>query len=80
MKVVEVQFTPWGRIYDFNAGEAVLEADDFVIVKTELGVEMGKVVGKKELGEKDIAEAKLEIKPIFRKANTADLAKFKEKD
>jgi cell fate regulator YaaT (PSP1 superfamily) len=80
MKVVEVQFTPWGRIYDFDAGEAALGVDDFVVVKTELGVEMGKVVGKKELGEKDLAEAKLEIKPIFRKANTADLAKFKEKD
>lgn len=80
MKVVEIQFTPWGRIYDFDSGESNSEVNDFVIVKTELGVEMGKVVGIKELDEKEISEAKIEIKPIFRKANTADTIKFKEKE
>ncbi len=80
MKIAEIQFTPWGRIYDFNSGESVVGVDDFVIVKTDLGVEMGRVVGMKEMNEKELAEAKLEIKPIFRKANTADLVKLKEKD
>lgn len=80
MRVVEVQFTPWGRIYDFDAGELSFLVGDFVVVKTDLGVEMGKVVGTKELGVKELEAAKLEIKPIFRKANTADTIKFKEKE
>jgi cell fate regulator YaaT (PSP1 superfamily) len=80
MKVVEIQFTPWGRIYDFDAGESALQVGDFVVVKTDLGVEMGKVVGVKEFDAKEIEAAKLEIKPIFRKANTADTIKFKEKE
>jgi cell fate regulator YaaT (PSP1 superfamily) len=80
MRVVEVQFTPWGRVYDFDAGEHAIPVGDFVIVKTDLGVEMGKVVGAKELNAKEIEAAKLAIKPIFRKANTADAIKFREKE
>ncbi len=80
MKIVEVQFTSWGRIYDFDAGEAAVTAGDFVIVKTDLGTEMGKVVGAKEVSEKEIEEAGLEIKPIFRKATTSDMQKFREKE
>lgn len=80
MRIVEVQFTPWGRIYDFDAGEYTIPVGDFVIVKTELGVEMGKVVGAKEVDAKEIEAAKIEIKPIFRKANTADTIKFREKE
>ena len=57
-----------------------LRYGDFVVVKTDLGVEMGRVVGTKEIGGKEVETAKLEIKPIFRKANTADMIKFKEKD
>jgi cell fate regulator YaaT (PSP1 superfamily) len=80
MKIIEVQFTPWGRIYDFDAGETNFSVGDFVVVKTDLGVEMGKVVGTKELEVKEVEAAKVGIKPIFRKANTADTIKFKEKE
>jgi len=80
MKIVEIQFTPWGRIYDFDAGDSALGTGDFVVVKTDLGVEMGKVVGTKDLEAKEIETAKLKIKPIFRKANTADMIKLKEKE
>jgi len=79
MRVVEVQFTPWGRIYDFDVGELPVDINDFVIVKTDLGTEMGKVVGIKEMDEKEIEAAKIEIKPIFRKATTSDMQKFAEK-
>jgi cell fate regulator YaaT (PSP1 superfamily) len=80
MKIVEIQFTPWGRIYDFDAGETKVDVNDFVIVKTDLGTEMGKVVGAKEVNEEDLEKAKLEIKPIFRKATTSDMQKFREKE
>ena len=80
MKIVEIQFTPWGRIYDFDAGDSALGTGDFVVVKTDLGVEIGKVVGTKDLEAKEIETAKLKIKPIFRKASTADMIKLKEKD
>lgn len=80
MKIVEVQFTPWGRVYDFDAGDLNLPVGDFVVVKTDLGVEMGKIVGIKEIDAKEIEAAKIEIKPIFRKASTADKEKLKEKE
>jgi len=80
MHIVEVQFTPWGRIYDFDAGETKVEVDDFVIVKTDLGTEIGKVVGVKEADRNESADVKIEIKPIFRRATTADMLKLKEKE
>lgn len=80
VRVVEVQFTSWGRIYDFDAGESKIDVGDFVVVKTDLGTEVGKVVGIKEVSKSEIEAAEIEIKPIFRKATTADMEKFKEKE
>jgi len=77
MKVVEIQFTPWGKSYDFNGEDSALKANDFVIVKTELGTELGKVISTREINDNDPTVA--EIKPIFRKANSSDLLKIKER-
>lgn len=49
MKVVEVQFTPWDKVYFFDPGEMTLKKGDQVIVKTELGTELGEVVGQLEI-------------------------------
>jgi len=77
MKVVEIQFTPWGKSYDFNGEDSALKVNDFVIVKTELGTELGKVISTREINDNDPTTA--EIKPIFRKANSSDLLKIKER-
>jgi cell fate regulator YaaT (PSP1 superfamily) len=49
MKVVQIQFTPWDKIYNFDPGDSFLLIGDYVVVKTELGVEIGKVIGFKDL-------------------------------
>ncbi|MEW6184478.1 MAG: stage 0 sporulation family protein [Thermodesulfobacteriota bacterium] len=81
IKVVGVRFQDTGPVYDFDCGHYVLNCGDLVIVKTEQGTGLGKIVRgpqKKEL----TAEGK-EIKKIFRLANEADLElhrKLEEKE
>jgi len=79
MKVTEIQFAPWDKVYYFDSAEKELAVGDIVVVKTDLGMESGKVVGFKNLeeGEKALHG---EIKSILRKAMSDDLAKIDEKN
>lgn len=90
MKLVQVQFSSWDKKYNFDATDTDVKVGDQVIVKTELGVELGKVVGgqdlpgikikvKTEVGAEvgPAASSELtEIKKIIRKAESADLKKL----
>lgn len=76
MKVIEIQFTSWSKPYWFDPEDHELKVGDCVIVKTELGLEMGKVLNFKEIGE----ENRGGIKPILRKANLSDIEKVAEKN
>lgn len=91
MRIAEIQFTPWDKIYNFDLNNLNLSENDYVIVKTELGVEIGKVVGFKKqfnLKESDRAndlpndknDEKNKIKPIIRKATSNDMAKIPGKE
>ncbi|MDP2736820.1 MAG: regulatory iron-sulfur-containing complex subunit RicT [bacterium] len=82
MKVVQVQFSSWDKRYNFDPAEIDIKVGDQVIVKTELGVELGKVVGWQDLPEAKV-EAKIEdekpaveIKKILRIATSADFKKL----
>lgn len=77
MHVIEVQFTPLNKTYWFDPQNHELKIGDFVIVKTELGVELGKVIAFKKI---DINQDRLEIKPILRKANLSDIDKVNKKN
>ena len=44
MKVAEIQFAPWDKKYFFSCDSVKLKLKDSVIVKTEIGTEVGKVV------------------------------------
>jgi len=44
IKVVAIQFTPAGKLYDFNAGTLDLKPGDRVVVETERGSALGMVV------------------------------------
>lgn len=79
MKTVQIQFVPWDKPYNFNPGDSVLIVGDYVIVKTDLGVEIGKVVGFKDLPEPDVEGDEKEIKLILRKATLTDLEKIPDK-
>jgi len=82
MKVVQVQFSPWDKRYNFDQADLAVNIGDQVIVKTELGVELGKVVAFQDLPEAKIkaksenGEPAAEIKKIIRKAESADLKKM----
>ena len=91
MKIVQVQFAPWDKVYNFDLANFTLAMGDNVIVKTDLGMEIGKVVGFAEAEEAELAEEKISdkeseeegktqetkktIKPIIRKATSLDLEK-----
>ena len=56
MKIAQVQFTPWDKIYYFSQGDIQANKGDKVIVKTELGTEIGEVVGFTEADDNDVID------------------------
>lgn len=54
MQVAKIQFTPWDRTYDFSFAGLDLNRGDKVLVKTDLGTELGTVVGFGEVDKNDI--------------------------
>ena len=53
IRVVSIQFHLAGKLYDFNAGDLELQPGDRVVVETERGLGLGKVVSR--ITEKDEA-------------------------
>lgn len=70
-KVIGIQFKGVGRIYYFDPLDFTFKADEYAIVETVRGLELGKVV----LGNHEIPSEKLEaeLKPVTRKASEKDL-------
>jgi len=52
MKVAQIQFARWDKIYHFSPNNIAMAKGDRVIVDTELGLEMGEVVGFEEVEDK----------------------------
>ena len=44
MNIIQVQFAPWDRPYSFNDNNLNLAKGEYVIVKTDQGTEMGKII------------------------------------
>lgn len=86
MRVALIQFAPWDKAYNFSLNGLDVKAGDKVIVKTELGMEIGEVAGFADLSSETPAEEcacprkdecpHREIKPILRKAAQADLERL----
>ncbi len=74
MIYAQVQFAPWDKVYNFSLGKSEATVGNFVIVETELGLELGRLVSLVE--EVDPKDDKRELKPIIRKAEYDDLAKL----
>ncbi len=74
MIYAQVQFAPWDKIYNFSLGKSEVSVGDFVIVETELGLELGKLLSLVE--EIDPKDDKRELKPIIRKAEYEDIARI----
>jgi cell fate regulator YaaT (PSP1 superfamily) len=66
MRVALVQFTPWDKCYYFDARDFDLAAGDKVVVKTDLGTEMGTLINILDLTEDELG------KMLFSKEETKD--------
>jgi len=75
VKIAEIQFTPWDKVYYFDPLDLDLTVNNYVVVETKLGLDLGKVVGIKDLPEEKIETNGEGIKPILRKATKEDLEK-----
>ena len=77
MLIAKVQFAPWDKSYNFSLGGLELLVGDYVIVETELGTELGKIISLASLpNNPEGKEGEREIKPIIRKADYDDVAKL----
>lgn len=70
MQVCRVQFKKTGKRYFFNPGSLEVKENDFVVVETVRGLELGKIVGGMVNCPKELEE---EIKPIIRLATKKDI-------
>lgn len=75
MKVAEIQFTSWDKVYSFSCEGFDLKAGDYVIVETKLGLELGKVAAAKEMSDADVKAMPDPLKPVLRQALKEDLDK-----
>lgn len=88
MDIVKIQFASWDKVYHFLRNDIDLKLKDLVVVRTNLGLELGEVVGflgkndensesKNVDGESSVEEVNendRELKPVLRKATEEDLS------
>ncbi len=82
MKIAQIQFTPWDKVYNFGAEDIKIKRSDYVIVDTEFGEELGKVllVEDRELRADETPGGERALKPIKRLASLSDLNKIASQD
>lgn len=78
MKIAQIQFAPWDKVYNFGAENLKVKRGDYVIVDTEFGEELGKVllVEDRELKADEIPGGERALKSIKRLAALNDLSKM----
>lgn len=71
MSIVGVRFRRAGEVFYFDSGELDLDVEDEVVVETEKGLELVRVV----IAPKQVIYSELEgpLKPVLRKASPEDL-------
>ena len=70
-EIVCIRFKPCGKLYDFEAGESALKPGDMVVVESDLGLSIGKVVRMTPAAENK------EYKKVLRLASEGDLLESK---
>jgi cell fate regulator YaaT (PSP1 superfamily) len=75
-EIVGVRFKRAGKVYYFDAAGIDLKVDDYVVVKTARGLEMGRVM----IAPKQVlaSEVTTELKPVVRKAEPDDIKQAQE--
>lgn len=82
MIIAQVQFAPWDKIYSFSVPEDNVKPGSYVVVETELGRELAKVLclENRELKDTEKNEEGSLIKPIKRLAQSNDLANLADEN
>lgn len=75
MKVAEIQLNLWDRVYYYLLNDLALNFGDYVVIEANQNTEIGKLIGFKELADKDLPlqNEGEGIKSIIRKATLNDL-------
>ena len=73
-KYISVKFITTNKAYTFKTNDFSLKDDDYIVVETQRGQELGQMVGNYF----DKPNIDLEIKPIIRKATESDIHRYKE--
>ncbi|MBC8429407.1 MAG: hypothetical protein H8D89_00360, partial [Dehalococcoidia bacterium] len=80
-EIVGIRFKRAGRVYYFYPAGIDLEVNDYVVVKTTRGMELGKVViSPKQVLASEVTE---QLKPVVRRAEPEDIQRaqeFKDKE
>ena len=75
-EIVGVRFKRAGRVYYFDPADVELELDDWVVVETERGIDVGRVViSPKQVLSSEITEP---LRPVLRRAEEEDLSRREE--
>jgi len=76
MKIVSIRFKPCSRLYDFDTDGIDLKPGDEVVVETDMGLSIGKVIlGPKETPDSEVKDDSKEgqtFKKVLRKATEED--------
>ncbi len=72
MKVAQIKFAPWDKIYNFSCDEVGFEVGDMVVVETDMGMEIGKIIS---FLDAEFLGSEEDLKPVLRKASDFELAK-----
>jgi len=75
-EIVGVRFRRAGKVYYFDAGDIDLKVNDYVVIKTTRGLELGRVVIAPE--QVLASEVTKELKPVVRKAEPEDIKRAQE--
>lgn len=81
MNIALVQFSPWDKMYYFDTQGFKYSSGNKVAVQTESGLEIGEIIGFKEIDKKDpdIQGEEQKLKPILRIATKEDLEKIERR-
>ncbi len=75
-EIVGVRFKRAGKVYYFDAAGIDLEANDYVVVKTTRGLELGRVlIAPKQVLASEVTKG---LKPVVRKAEPEDIKRAQE--
>jgi len=74
--IVGIRFKRAGRVYYFAPADIELAVNDYVVVKTSRGLEMGQVV----IAPEQVMDSELDepLKPVIRKAEAEDIEQARE--